>query len=136
MALALMPDVEAVIGDYLRDLDEVGAQVVGHQPSKTTEPWIRLTVIDARTLTGSTTEYAYDCYVQLDCFAGSGGQEEASLLARRARAALASLTEPGTVLEGVTVNGVAFTTFARQPDTAFEPAKERYVVAAEISLHR
>jgi hypothetical protein len=142
VSIQIIPDAEALIGAWLRehaDLEALGARVAGRTPNSTTMPWIRVTQLDATPITRARTEHVIDYMIQLDCYAGKQatddftGQAEASTLARTARAVLKALE--GTVADGVTVSRVRFTTHLRAPDMDMEPARERYVLTAEILMH-
>lgn len=140
--LPVIPDAEALIGSWLRehgDITALNARVAGRTPDKTTLPWIRVTQLDATPIARSRLEHVIDYMIQLDCYAGSEamsdyvGQAEASLLARTARAALKALE--GTTQDDVVIAGVRFTTHLRAPDTDMEPARERYIITANLLMH-
>lgn len=140
--LPVIPDAEALIGGWLREHDDIialNARVAGRTPNTTSLPWIRVTQLDAPPITRSRLEHVIDYMVQLDCYAGSEamndhvGQREASLLARTARAVLKALE--GTTADDVVIAGVRFTTHLRAPDTDMEPARERYILTAQILMH-
>lgn len=132
----MIPDAEKIVGKYLReheDLVALGARVVGKTPDTTSTSWIRLTQLDDRAVGNSRADHLIEFMLQFDCYAGkTGGQPEASLLARTARAALADM--PGAHADAV-VTGVQFLSGARLPDTAFEPARERFVRTVLVWMH-
>lgn len=142
MALQVIPDAEALIGSWLREHDDItalGARVAGRTPDSTRAPWVRVTQLDAPRIARSPVDHALDYMVQLDCYAGTDamsaytGQAEASLLARTVRAVLTAMQ--GTVADDVAVGRVHFTTHMRRPDVEAEPARERYILIAEIVMH-
>lgn len=139
--LALLPNVEAIVGDALRnhpDIAAIGARVAGSTPATITLPWIRVTQLDMPDA-GNSLEHLVSPMVQLECYAGKAatnahaGQMEAWRLKATARAILAGLK--GSVTNGAVVTGVVFTGDARIPDTAMEPARERYILTADVTLH-
>lgn len=136
----MLPDAEALTGTYLRAHPSVaalvGARVVGDTPRNTDTAWVRLTQIDGGPLVTSRAHHVGIAWVQVDCYAGAdatGGHEEASVLARTVQAALATMNEAthtGAVVAGVKIAGTH-----RQPDLDFQPARERFLFTAEITLH-
>lgn len=143
MTATLIPDVEKLLGDYLRDhptIVALGARVAGTVPSNTRSPWVKVTQIDGTPSPGHRGDHLIDYLVQFDCYAGAtateshNGQAEASTLARTVRAALNGL-DSGAVLDTAAVSGVTFTSMSRLPDTAFEPVRERYVLDAQVWAH-
>lgn len=142
MTLPVILDAEALVGAWLREHDDIialDARVAGRTPDSTTRPWIRVTQLDATPIPQAPHEHVIDYMVQLDCYAGKQatddftGQAEASTLARTARAVLKALQ--GTTAGDVAVARVGFTTHLRAPDADMEPARERYVLTAELMMH-
>ncbi len=133
----MIPDGELIIGRYLRehpDIRALGARVVGKTPDDPSKPWIKLTQIDAPTVGNSRSEHLIAWMGQFDCYAGKeGGQAEASELTRKARALLAVANQVDH--EGAIVTGSRFVSCPRIPDTAFEPARERFALTAVIYMH-
>ena len=135
----MIPDAEAVITRHLNTaLTALAVKVRGRTPGNTVDPWVRLTLLDAPATDGSVTDHLVAAYVQLDCFAGKvpdadSPQEDASLIARTARAALATIADSDH--EGATVTGCRIDGYTRLPDTEFEPARERYVLTATVWMH-
>lgn len=135
----VIPDGEKVFGGYLRthpDITALGARIVGQTPKTTTDPWVRLTQLDATSVRSLERLIVY--MVQLDCYAGKAGvdgsqQAQASLIVRTVRAALHAM--PDTALDGMVVTSVRFIGMPRIPDSDFEPARERYVLTALIHAH-
>jgi hypothetical protein len=135
-----IPDIEALIGDHLRDepeiADIVGDRVVGRTPSSTDRPWVRVFQLDAQSSGRSTTDHLVEFYVQLDCFAGKAAQGrrgESSLLTRLVRAAMVAMPEAahaGAVVSGVRIDGCP-----RIPDGDFDPPMERYALTATVWAH-
>lgn len=136
---ALIPDAPGIIGALLRQHPEVmalDARVAGKLPASFTKPWVKVTQLDATNVTGGQPEHLINFYLQFDCYAGStadNAQAEASRLGRTIRAVLHNLTEQD--IPEVVVTQVAFTGDARIPDEAFEPARERVVLDAEVRMH-
>ncbi|MES2867615.1 MAG: hypothetical protein V4703_12805 [Actinomycetota bacterium] len=143
MTLALIPEADALIAGWLRghpDVIALDANVAGTLPDTIVKSWIRVTLLDGRDDERCRVEHLVDFMVQLDCYAGRDstregeGQGEASTLARTARAVLKAAE--GATVAGVVVTRVRFTGHIRVPDTDMEPARERYIVTAEVMLHR
>lgn len=137
-----IPDAEALVAGWLRDdvsIEAMDARVASETPKTMQRPWIRVTQLDATDDARSSIEHLLTFMVQLDCYAGEiattahAAPAEASLLARRARAVLKDTC--GQVLDGVVVSQVRFTGHLRLPDTTMEPARQRVIVTAEVTLH-
>lgn len=132
----MIADLEKVAADYLRANAAVRAlttRVVSKTPDTTSAGWVRTTTLDARDEARSGLDHNITYLLQFDCYAGAtGGKPEASALARTVRAALQAM--PG-VRDGVVVSRVAFTGHIRIPDTALEPARERFIVSAQVTAH-
>ena len=137
--LALIPDLEALAGNVLRNHDAIiglDARVAGRIPKSFTKPWIRVTQLDALKEPNSPIDHLISYLVQIDVWAGSEtdhGQAEASLLARTARAVLMGLR--GQVIDGVVIARVETRSMARIPDLDFDPPRERYLLSVEIWAH-
>ncbi len=130
-----IPDIEAALTTYLKNrpsLDELSARVVATTPSNTEAPWVRIIQLDAKAVGG--LEHLVDWLVQLDCYAGSGGQKEASALTRAVRSELAAMPEVGAT--GLVVTCVRFLSCPRIEDTDFEPARQRFSLTTAIWGHR
>jgi hypothetical protein len=141
-AVALIPDIERVVGDHLRDQAEIAAfdaRVAGQIPRSFTRPWIRLTVLDATdkaAVFGVGVEHLISFMLQVDVWAGSTpehAQAEAGGLARTARAVLCDMR--GQTVDGVVIADVRVMSHARIPDEAFDPWRERHILTAEIHAH-
>ena len=133
----MLLDAESVVGAYLRDHADVAAlraRVVPGTPPNTDAPWVRVTLIDPRNVTGSTEhEYLVDYQLQFDCYSGrSGDQALASRLVRTVRAALVAMRGGHG---DVVVSAVAFAGMHRLPDRDFEPEMQRYILTADIRMH-
>lgn len=129
MAAVEIPDIEALIVAYLADFNVVPAT-----PRQTDTGWVRLTLLDARQT--DTPDHLVDFYVQLDCYEGDNdppSSVEAFTLAKQVRAELVEMqlvTHAGAVVSGVEINGMS-----RLPDEDFEPARERYILTADVWAH-
>lgn len=132
----MIADLEKIAADYLRDHPAVHAlttRVVSKTPETTATSWVRTTTLDARDEARSNLDHLITFLLQLDCYAGAtGGKPEASHLARTVRSALKGM--PGSH-DGAVVSRVAFTGHIRIPDTAIEPARERFILTALITAH-
>lgn len=139
MSVALLPNIEATVGRYLRDHEAVqaivGTRVGGKTPATTDKPWVSVILIDPRNAGASSQfEHLVEHMVQLDCYAGEqGGQAEASLLARTVRAAMVAI--PDVDHDNVVVSVVTFSGMPRVPDTNFKPTRERYALTAHVYAH-
>lgn len=136
--MALIPDIEALLGDYLRGHPGVAAlqaRVSVQTPSNfKTRPWVKLTLLDAPDRSAGT-DWLIEPMVQLDCYASeTGGTAEANLLARTVREALRTVPQDG--LAGATTSQARVFGMLRRPDGDFEPARERYILTATIPVHR
>lgn len=139
--LPTLPDMEGLVGGWLAehpDIIALDARVASKAPDSMTRAWIRVTLLAAEDVGLSEIEHLIDYTLQLDCYAGSNamsahvGRTRASLLARTARAVLKD--KEGVEGDGVVVTRVR-SGVARLPDTAFEPAMERYVITMDLLAH-
>jgi hypothetical protein len=134
----VIPFVEKEVGAYLRthpDVVALQANVSTATPRKFEKPWVRMTLLDAPSTPNSTADHLINHLIQFDCYASSiedGAAVEANLLARSVRAALHQM--PG-VHNGVTVSSVRFVGMLHLPDADLEPARERYILTAEVIAH-
>lgn len=137
MTLTLTPNSERVIADYLREHEDVAAitsSVVSETPKKTDTPWIRYTQLNKRDI-ARPVDYALEAYFQLDCYAGrTGGQPEASLLARTVRAALVAMPDSEDV-DGAVVSDVEIRGDSRLPDPQMD-SRERFILTFTVTMHR
>lgn len=142
MSIAIAPNIEALVGGWLREHEAIaalGARVAGKTPDKMMAPWIRVTLLTQDDDPRSAREYLFTNLLQLDCYAGKtamdahDGQMEAWTLKANARAVLKTMQ--GEAADGVVVTRVRFTGDGRFPDTTMEPARERYILTVEITAH-
>lgn len=141
MTLQLIPDVEKVVSDFLRQhpsIQALDARVVGKTPRRTDTPWIRVVRLDGNAETTSQVEHLIDFMLQIDCYArkeemGESSQPEANLLGRTARAVLHEM--PAAAHDGAVVTSVRIVGDARIPDQDFEPARERVTLTAIVHIH-
>jgi len=142
MSEPLIPDGEALLAGYLRnhsDIEALEARVAGKTPSSQTQPWVRVTQLDADNEATSKPEWLVAYLFQIDCYAGEDsmeahtGQAEASVLSRTVRAALAAMPESDH--DDAVVTSVRFTGHGRFPDPDYEPARERYILDATVHAH-
>lgn len=140
MALALIPDLEDVVGDHLRnhpDIVALDAKVVGTSLGASTAPWVRVSILDAPRI--GPIDHLVDTYMQFDCFSGTnvakslGAQAQVNLLARTVRAVLNDL--PNTDFDDVVVTGVNVNRGPRMADDTVEPAREHIPVTVSIYSH-
>lgn len=139
MSILTDTDFEKVVGTYLRDHPEISAldaRIASAIPTNFTRPWIKLNQLDASNVTNAQPEHVIEYYLQFDCYAGSGdanAREAASAIARTVRSVLKQAE--GDMIDNVVVTQVTFTSHTRLPDTAFDPARERYVLDALLRCH-
>lgn len=125
-------DIEKALIGYLAS--RAGARVVSRTPDLTTTPWVRVTLLDSPpTPAQPHVDWLVDAMCQFDCYAGTGGQGEANLTMRTVRAAL--VDAPNAQIPGVEVSSVRILGALRNPDSDFEPARERYALTASIVHH-
>lgn len=137
----MIPDAEALVTDYLLTDDDVEAlvddRIGGRPPHSTAEPWLRITQIGSPTVAGDSTDHLVTAHLQIDCYGGSDpdtAQSEASALQRTVRAVLQGM--PDDDHDGAVVSRVTFGNGAgRVPDPDFEPARERFILDAFVTLH-
>jgi hypothetical protein len=134
----VIPFMEKILGDYLREAPAVeaivGDRVATKTPRTLEEPWVRINVLDDPPAGKSSADHVIAFYVQLDCYAGKkGDQVLANLLARTVRALLGEMAKhehEEAVISGAKVHGSR-----PLPDSTLEPTMERYVVTATIWAH-
>lgn len=128
-----MIDVEALLTTYLKG--ETGERIVGETPSNTGTPWVRVWLQDVLDRT-EPTDHLLMYPVQLDCYAGTpgpAGQGEAFEIASTIRDFLLAMRHEDftdAVVTNVRVRGPR-----RFPDTDFNPARQRYILDAELYVH-
>ena len=126
-------DIEALVATYLRD---AGFRARATQPDKEhrVDSWVEVMLVSAPSDDQIPVDYFIGFLVQFSCYAGAtGGQPEANRLVHDVRAALDLL--PKVSFDDAVVTSVKFLTMPRIPDTAMEPARERYVLDARIHAH-
>jgi len=122
-----MIDIEKLLTEYLKD--ETEHRIVGEVPASTGTAWVKVVLLDTDDRT-RPTDYLLRYFVQLDCYAGKdGGQGEAQGVAADVRAAIMDLPQADV---DATVTCVIMRGPRRVPDTAFETARQRYVLEAEL----
>lgn len=131
----MIPDVEVMVGNVLRDDEDVAAiagdRIGGRTPTTIDEPWVRITQIADQQISRGLVFVRVD--VQIDCFGSSdraNAHAEASELARYARAALDAM--PTVEFEDAVVSAVQFGPMSRVPDGTMEPERERFVFRASV----
>lgn len=137
----MRPDIEAIVGSYLRtnpDIEAiVGGRVVGRTPADDSEPWVRVFELPSVSPGRSTVDWHVAYYLQLDCFAGTnarGRRGDSKRLALAVCAAVDAIDE--AELSGGVVSGSKVESCRRlPPDADFDPAMERYMVTATIWAH-
>jgi len=126
-------DIEALLTSYLQN--ETGERIVGEIPSDTSEPWVKVALLDGRDQT-RPTDYLNNFLVQLDCYAGENGptgQGEAQSIASAVRGFL--LAMPSEDFLDAVVTNVVVRGPRRIPDTEFKPARQRFILECEIDVH-
>lgn len=135
----MQPDVEKIVGEYLRDNPTVSAlvgdRVGGRHPRSLEEPWVKVVQIGDSVIGNSpvhlvAVDLQLDCYGSADEYAAHG---EASELSRAVRAVLAEM--PEETFAGAVVSDVKFGPLSRIPDTDLEPARERFILSATVYCH-
>lgn len=131
----VLPDVELIVGKYLRSHPDISVKVGSRLPANFADAWVKFTQLNATNHPTSPVEHLVIYDMQFDCYgsSGSNSQTEASALARAVRAALVDL--PNQDLDDVVVTQAVVTSHIRLPDQAFEPYRERYIVDCEIRAH-
>lgn len=134
MTLTLLPNVEALVSEFLRDQAEVAAicsnRVYTALPANVGFPAVRVVQYDTEFVTHQPLWVAAPL-LQIDCWADS--KTVAWTLAATCMAALSERVEGGHTL-GV-VSGVRFSGWSDQPDTDYEPAKPRFFFTAQLTVH-
>lgn len=129
--LFLIPDVEALVSQYLRSRTEItdliDDAVYTVLPASPPYPCIRVHQFTSDELTVGWLDRAA---VQVDIWGGS--KALASDIGRIARSVLGDMT--GTFDEGV-VTGVRTSGWRYEPDETFPTAKPRFLFVADIAVH-
>jgi hypothetical protein len=138
-ALVLLPDVEVLLSEFLRNQPEVTALVTDHVYTEipkapagedTRWPLVRLSRYGGTPVT-SIPLWLDQALVQVDVFGGS--KRLANRIAETCRAVL-DLRLIGVHAAGV-VTGVRTSGFGYHPDATYTPAKPRYLFTATVTLH-
>lgn len=133
-ALVTLPNAEALVSAFLRAQPEivalVGDRVYTAIPAETVYPLIRVTQYDDSKIT-SRVLWLVRFSIQIEAWGGSKGQ--AFNACATAQAAL-DQRGSGAHAQGV-VTGVQFGSMRDLPDTAFSPAKPRFLTTAYLFVH-
>ena len=136
----MTPDVEKITGAYLRSESAIIAlvddRVGGKHPRSTDTPWVKIVQI-GDTVIQNNPVYFTAVKLQIDCYGGEDeytAHGEASLLARTVRQSLSVMADDTHT--GAVVTDVKFGALSRIPDTDFEPARERFILTADVYSHR
>lgn len=136
----MTPDLEQLIIGYLAASPEVqavcGTRVGARHPRNTSDPWVRVMLIDDRLPARSTALHTVAGMLQLDCYGGDNentSQEQASTLARVCRQVLHTLV--GAQTSGVIVARCKAEAMRRLPDLEFSPARERFILDVDVVAH-
>lgn len=135
----MQPDVEKLTGTYLRGDSDVIAlvddRVGGKHPRATDTPWVKIVQIGDSVI-GNRPVHLVAVNLQIDCYGGEDeytAHGEASELARTIRQSLSVMADDTHT--GAVVSDVKFGPMSRVPDTAFEPARERFILSATVYCH-
>ena len=134
----MLPDTEVLVVAHLRATDAVMAltQRVGTKtPVSLDGQFAKVTLLDEGQNRRSSALHVVHPLMQIDCYGSSNrdsAHAEASLLARTIREAIVAM--PNASHSGAVVTA-ARATQRRLPDTELEPARERYIVTCELTLH-
>lgn len=134
----MLPDVEVLVVAHLRATQAVidlTTRIGTRTPSTLAGQFAKVTVLDEEQAPGSPALHLIRALVQIDCYGSSNrdsAHAEASLLARTIREAIHAM--PAATHTGAVVTA-ARARSRRLPDTDLEPARERYVLTCEITLH-
>lgn len=135
----MTPDIETILVAHLRADAAVAAitdRIGTRHPRSTTDPWVKIYLLDDRVHVRSSALHFIHAAVQLDCYGSSDqvlAESEASDLGRAVRAALHGMAA-GDHVDAV-VTGVSDLALRPLPDDSLEPARERYIVTATIHAH-
>jgi hypothetical protein len=134
MTVALVPDAEALVSQFLRSRDEittlVAQRVFTAIPNDPTFPLLLVRRVAGAPVT-SRPLHLDAPVIQLDAFGGS--KKQAHDLLETARAVMAVGLEGKRA--GGTVSGVRFGPMSWLPDADYTPARARYTADVEIFLH-
>lgn len=131
-----MTDGEAIVTTQLAEdevVSSITSEVVGTTPDEIAGPWVRVTLMDDYATDGRAVDHLTHATLQIDCFAGTAGsQEAASDLSMAVVSALRALPD-SEAYEGV-VTAVE-TRRRRMDDLDFTPPMTRYIVTADVWSH-
>jgi Protein of unknown function (DUF3168) len=136
----MIPDGERILSDYLRDHPDVVAEdtrIVGKTPpeGQRATSWARVTQLDAPTRS-APVDHLIEFYFQIDVYAGAtGGQPEASRLARTIRAAIDELNGMNYQDDGAVITGAQASTGPRALDDGLAPARDLFRISVSMWAH-
>lgn len=134
----MLPDIEIVVAAHLRATTAVMllTQRIGTRtPPDVAGQFVKVTLIDDEQAPNSPALHLVSALVQIDCYGSSNrdsAHAEASLLARTVREAIVAM--PQATHTGCVVTA-ARTSSRRLTDTDLDPARERYIVTCDLTLH-
>jgi len=134
----MLPDIEVVVVAHLRNISAVTdltTRIGTRTPGNLAGQFAKVTLIDDDQAPNSPALHLVRALVQIDCYGSSNrdsAHAEASLLARTIREAVHAM--PAATHTGAVVTA-ARARSRRLPDTDLEPARERYVLTCDITLH-
>lgn len=133
--VVLLPNVEALVSDFLRDQTEVTA-LVGQRiytaiPSGPTFPLIRVNQFYSLNITNRPMWLVAN-QVQLEAF---GGSKVEAFNALNAAMGVMAARLTNYVSSFGTVTGVNFSGTRDQPDDTYTPAKPRWLTIATVFAH-
>lgn len=135
MTVTLLPDIEALVSEFLRAQAEivalVGARVYTALPNTPTWPLVKLVRITGAPVL-SRPRVIDAPVVQFDAYGGS--KKQAHDLIETVCAVIAERIEGVHVDYGV-VCGVMFGPVSWQPDPSYTPARSRYIADATFTIH-
>lgn len=134
----MLPDIEVVVVQHLRNTQSVidlTTRIGTRTPENLAGQFVKVTLIDDVQAANVPALHLVKPLVQVDCYGSSNrdsAHAEASLLARTIREALVAM--PDATHTGCVVTA-ARTSSRRLPDTDLDPARERYIVTCDLTLH-
>lgn len=134
----MLPDIEIVVAAHLRATTAVMllTQRIGTRtPPNIAGQFVKVTLIDDEQAANSPALHLVHALVQIDCYGSSNrdsAHAEASLLARTVREAIVAM--PQATHTGCVVTATRASS-RRLPDTELDPARERYIVTCNLTLH-
>jgi len=142
--VTLMPYMQKVLSDFLRG-ELGGIRVVSDPPDEDRRdtPWVQVIQLPAEHNENDPVDRLVSFYMQLSCYAGEkGGKPEAERLARRC-AALVTQAFSGVYAAptpeddpvAVSCARIASGPSSAPDDTAFEPARDRFVLDTIVYAH-